>query len=134
MTPYLPLRHRSQGGSLSLVARVRLDRKTRRLLFLYEDGCCCRGRRWAVKAAALVAFLTWLDQRQVALADVRPEDMAGYRSVLARSRRGTSQAPPARMTRWRVVRDLFRFLYCNHHLRHDPGAVLELPPRQRGLR
>jgi site-specific recombinase XerD len=116
------------------VARVRLDRKTRRLLFLYEDGCCCPGRRWAVKIGALVAFLTWLDQRGVALADVRPEDLAGYRRALARRRRGSSQAPPARMARWHVVRDLFRFLYCHDHLRHDPGAVLDLPPRRRGLR
>jgi len=125
MTPNLRIRERNQRGSLS----ARLSRRERRLLFLYEDELVRRGARLARPLLALAAFLAWLrTRRRVTLGQAWPQDLLAYRRTLGRL------SPRRKAARFGTVRELFRFLYCRGLLRHDPCAVLELPPRGRGAR
>jgi len=117
ITPNPPPRHGNQQGRVS----ARLSRRERRLLFAYEDALLAHrsGRALVVQLGALTAWLLWLHRRGFELGEAWPQDLAGWR----RSARVLAH-------RFEAVRALYRYLYCRRLLRHDPGAVLELPPRR----
>jgi len=111
-----------------------LSRTARRLLNLYESDLWSRLPRsqrgasvFAYQRRALAVFLGWLTAHGVELEGAWPEDLHDYR----RAMRGTARD---RRHRFYAVRRLYRFLYCNQHLNHDPGAVVDLPPRAEGIK
>mgnify|MGYP001587697543 CR=1 FL=1 len=133
-----------------------LPQKTRHLLKLYEDDLAFRYERktGAAYLRRAQSFLDWLGARGVELSAVRTEDVHAYQSALyarrkksgrpysaedlrayrvslraARIRHGRRFATRALAARFDAVRRLYRFLYCRSLLRHDPGAVRELPAR-----
>jgi hypothetical protein len=126
MTLKSPPRHQNQQSRVS----PRLSRTARRLLFAYEDDLRRRfaGRRLAYQLGALAGFLVWLDARGVELQQAWPDDLAAWDAADARRRVRAGGRPSGR--RLDAVRGLYRFLYCHGYLRHDPGAVLELPRRR----
>jgi len=72
---------------------------------------------------------THLKRARRSIAAARTADLRAYLEEL--SRRGLQVATAAR--RLSAIRQLYRFLYAEDHLKDDPAAVLEGPKRQRAL-
>jgi len=106
----------------------------RRLVLTYEKDLWSRLPRsqrgvrvFEYQRRALALFVAWLRARGVELHQAWPEDLLEYRGAI----RGTART---RLRRFEAVRRIYRFLYCNQHLRHDPSAVVDLPPRAKALK
>jgi len=117
-----PLRHGNQQGSVSAASG--------RLLRQYEDGLVARySERTVEHYLADVRFLlAWLDERGVALVDVRSADLEAYQAHLSalRKRDGRPYAVGSQQARLIAMKNVFRFLYRRGDLVHDPAAAVEL--------
>jgi len=119
----LPLRHRSQGGSLS--------KKTARILALYEEDLGVRYAALTVKSymGHVRAWLGWLVERGGELHEVRSEDLLAYQSGLyaQRKRDGRAYSAGFHTNRLKALKSFFRFLHRRGYVLHDPSAALEYP-------
>jgi integrase/recombinase XerD len=122
MTPKPPPRHGNQQGSVSAGSG--------RLLGQYEDALAARySERTVEHYLADVRFLlAWLEERGVALVDVRSADLEAYQAHLSalRKRDGRPYAVGSQQARLIAMKNFFRFLYRRGDLVHDPAAAVEL--------
>jgi integrase/recombinase XerD len=138
MTPYLPLRHQNQQGSVSSPARrVSLARKTEKLLRLFADHVyACYAEKTAknvLRGARL--FLSWLDDRGIAIVDARAADVEAYQAHVCslRQKDGTPYSIPEQTHRLASVKQLFRFLCRRGYLLTDPSGPVEYPRPEKRL-
>lgn len=124
-----PLRHRSQGGSLS--------RTDARLLRLFREDVETRyaARTAEHYSADALAFAAWLSSQELALRDVRPGDVQRYQGALyaQRTRRGRPYAASTVQIKLMAVKTLFRFLVRRGYLLFDPSSNVELPRTDKQL-
>jgi integrase/recombinase XerD len=101
-----------------------------RLLGQYEDALAARySERTVEHYLADVRFLLgWLDERGVALVDVRSADLETYQAHLSalRKKDGRPYAVGSQQARLVATKNFFRFLYRRGDLVHDPAAAIEL--------
>jgi integrase/recombinase XerD len=123
--PTSPLRHGNQRGSVSEAA------KTARLLKLYEEHLRVRHASRTVPAylADVGVLRRWLDEKGIALEDVRTQDLLAYQSDLYAARRkdGRPYSTSVQVNRLSAVKSFFRFLYRRGFLFHDPAAAVDYP-------
>jgi integrase/recombinase XerD len=124
ITPNPPPRHGNHGGTVSA--------KTARLVSLYEEDLALRyGERTVVEYLSHVrAFLAWLEDKAVALAAVKKQDLLAYQSELfaLRKRDGRPYSPGFQVNRLSALRSFFGFLSRRLLILQDPSAGIE-PPR-----
>jgi len=117
-----PLRHENQQGSVSAASG--------RLLGQYEDALAARySERTVEHYLADVRFLLgWLEERGVALMNVRSADLEAYQAHLSalRKRDGRPYAVGSQQARLIAMKNFFRFLYRRGDLVHDPAAAVDL--------
>ncbi|MGB3055234.1 MAG: site-specific tyrosine recombinase XerD [Acidimicrobiales bacterium] len=77
----------------------------------------------------LIAYVQWLRQRSVSIADVSEPDVNAYIGYL----RESGRAPSSQKRALVAVRSLHRFLAEEHEGRPDPAAEVEVPRVPRGL-
>jgi integrase/recombinase XerD len=111
--------------------------KTLRLLRLYEDDIRVR---YEAKTAheylrEVGSFLAWLENRGVALALARTEDVLSYQSFLYAQRKpnGKPYSSGNLKNRIKALKSFFRFLYRRRYLLHDPAASVDYPRSERRL-
>jgi integrase/recombinase XerD len=101
-----------------------------RLLRQYEDALAARySERTVEHYLADVRFLlAWLEERGVALVDVRSADLEAYQAHLSalRKKDGRPYAAGSQQARLIATKNFFRFLYRRGDLVHDPAAAIEL--------
>ena len=126
----------NQQGSVSSPAR-RLDRKTEKLLRLFEDHVfTCHGEKTAkTMLARAQLFLAWLEERGTGLVDVRTADVEAYQVHVCalRQKDGTPYSIPEQTYRLAHVKTLFRFLYRRGYVLTDPSAAVEYPRPEKRL-
>jgi integrase/recombinase XerD len=138
MTSNPPLRHGNQQGSVSNPARrVSLERKTEKLLRLYEDHVfTCHAEKTA-KTMLFHArlFLGWLEDRGTSLLDVRTADVEAYQVHVCalRQKDGTPYSIAEQTHRLANVKTLFRFLYRRGYVLSDPSGAVEYPRPEKRL-
>jgi integrase/recombinase XerD len=129
LPPTSPLRRGNQQGSLSA--------KDERLARLFEDDVTVRfAKRTADHYLADARlFLGWLASREVALKDVRPEDVHRYQGELyaAYKTDGHPYAAATIMLRLMAVKTLFRVLVRRGLTLFDPSSSIELPRTEKKL-
>jgi integrase/recombinase XerD len=112
----------NQQGSVS-AASGRLQRQ-------YEDALVARySARTVEHYLADVRFLlAWLEERGIALVDVRSADLEAYQAHLSalRKKDGRPYAVGSQQARLVATKNFFRFLYRRGDLVHDPAAAIEL--------
>jgi integrase/recombinase XerD len=113
------------------------SRKTVRLLRLFEEHLQVR---YAERTASgyrrgVERLLLWLEERGVALADVRSSDLVAYQGALLQERKkdGALFSTGYQAHRTGAVKALFRFLASRGFLLTDPAAALEYPRREQRL-
>ena len=111
--------------------------KTETLLRLFEDHVRvrCTSKVAHDSLHAVRVFLAWLEQRAVALINVRSGDLFAYQSDVMALRRADG-APYSRGNlahRIGAVKSLFRFLFRAGYLLTDPSGALEYPRREERL-
>lgn len=110
--------------------------RTRRLVRLFEDELALRyGPGTAAGYLRHVRrLLAWLEQRGVALVDVRTPDLAGYQADLLAVRKNGRPLSAGHQTNVvKAVKAFFGFLYRRGYSLHDPAARLEYPRGERRL-
>ena len=131
ITPNPPLRHRNHGGSVSPALAKTAGDKTARLLKLYEDHLQVRHAVRTVPAymADVRVSLAWLEDKAVALSDVRTQDLLAYQTDLyaARKKDGKPYSTSIQVNRLSAVKSFFRFLYRRGFMLHDPAAAVDYP-------
>jgi integrase/recombinase XerD len=138
MTETSPLRHGNQQSSVSTPARrVRLERKTEKLLRLYEDHVfTCHAEKTA-KTMLFHArlFLAWLEDQGTSLLDVRTADVEAYQVHVCglRQKDGTPYSIAEQTHRLANVKTLFRFLYRRGYVLSDPSGAVEYPRPEKRL-
>jgi integrase/recombinase XerD len=124
-----PPRHGSQQGSVSA--------KDRMVFRLFEDDVLARfSKRTADHYLADTRlFLDWLSEREIALKDVRPEDVQRYQGDLyARRKKAGQPYAAATIALWLIaVRTFFRFLVRRGFALFDPSSGIELPRIEKKL-
>jgi integrase/recombinase XerD len=129
ITPYPPLRHETQQGSLST--------KATRLVKLYRQDLELRHAERTAGSYLSCAhvFLSWLTAKHVDLAQVRTEDVEAYLSHLyaRRKRGGKAYAIGTQTAHLTAVKSLFRFLYKRGYLLRDPAASVAFPRPEKRL-
>ena len=127
-----PPRQGNQQGSVSS-----LPARTRRLFQLFEVELALRyGSATASGYLRHVRrLLSWLEQRGVALVDVRTPDLAAYQANLLAVRRkdGRPLSAGHQTNVVKAVKAFFGFLYRRGYSLHDPAARLEYPRGERRL-
>jgi integrase/recombinase XerD len=124
-----PPRHGNQQGSVS-VADQRLFRS-----FAGEMETRYAERTAEHYVADVREFLSSLAAKEIALAEVRPEDLQRYQGELyaATKKDGRPYAASTIQTKLVAVKTLFRFLVRRQALLLDPSARLELPRVEKRL-
>jgi integrase/recombinase XerD len=111
--------------------------RTQALLRLFEDHLRVRYTPKVAHDAltAVRGFVAWLDERGVAFASVRSEDLVAYQTSLVALRRpdGAPYSSGNLAQRIGAVKALFRFLFRTGHLLTDPSGILEYPRREERL-
>jgi integrase/recombinase XerD len=114
-----------------------MSTKTKRLVGLYEDNARVR---YEAKTAheylrEVGSFLAWLENRGVALAQARTEDVLSYQSFLYAQRKpnGKPYSSGNLKNRIKALKSFFRFLYRRRYLLHDPAASIDYPRSERRL-
>lgn len=112
--------------------RAPVSEKIDRLVRLYADDLATRFVPWTCEMyeAQVRLFLAWLEERGVALASVRPDDVLAYQSYLVSARQPGSGRPYSISTqrgRLTGVRSFFRFLFRRGYVLADPAAGVEMP-------
>jgi integrase/recombinase XerD len=114
-----------------------MSTKTKRLVGLYEDDVRVR---YEAKTAheylrEVGSFLSWLENRGVALALARTEDVLSYQSFLYAQRKpnGKPYSSGNLKNRIKALKSFFRFLYRRRYLLHDPAASVDYPRSERRL-
>ncbi|MGH9388177.1 MAG: tyrosine-type recombinase/integrase [Vicinamibacteria bacterium] len=109
----------------------------KRLLGLYEDDVRIR---YESKTAheylrEVGSFLAWLENRGVALAQARTDDVLSYQSFLYAQRKpsGKPYSSGNLKNRIKALKSFFRFLYRRRYLLHDPAASVDYPRSERRL-
>jgi integrase/recombinase XerD len=96
----------------------------------YEDSLHARYSERTVEHYLFdVRFLLrWLEERGIALVDVRSVDLEAYQAHLSalRKKDGRPYAVGSQQARLIAMKNFFRFLYRRGVLIHDPAAVIEL--------
>ena len=121
LTPNMPPRHRSHGGSVSAA----------RALAMFEEDVHVR---YAVRTCEHYLadgreFVSWLAVRGVGFADVRAVDLQRYQGELfsVRLKDGRPYAVTTIATKMAAVKTLFRLLFRRGLLLVDPASSVELP-------
>jgi integrase/recombinase XerD len=114
-----------------------MSEKSGRLVSLYEDDVRVR---YEAKTAheylrEVGSFLSWLENRGVALAQARTEDVLSYQSFLYAQRKpnGKPYSSGNLKNRIKALKSFFRFLYRRRYLLHDPAASVDYPRSERRL-
>jgi integrase/recombinase XerD len=106
-------------------------------LGLYEDEARLRYEAKVVHEylREVVCFLEWLENRSVALASVRTDDILKYQSFLYAQRKpnGKPFSSGNLKNRLKALKSFFRFLYRRGHALHDPAASVDYPRGERRL-
>jgi integrase/recombinase XerD len=114
-----------------------MSTKMKRLVGLYEDDVRVR---YEAKTAheylrEVASFLAWLENRGVALAQARTEDVLSYQSFLYAQRKpnGKPYSSGNLKNRIKALKSFFRFLYRRRYLLHDSAASVDYPRSERRL-
>jgi integrase/recombinase XerD len=133
LSPNMPKRHRSHGGSVS----ANLPRKSQRLVQLFEDHLIAS---YAAKTAKNVMrgahlFLAWLAQRGMTVVDVRTTDIEAYQAHLCalRQKDDTPYSIAEQTHRIATVKKLFRFLCRRGYVLSDPSGPVRYPRAEKRL-
>lgn len=114
-----------------------MSAKTRRLLSFYREHLELHySERTAPDYLSHVrSFLDWAVGRGLELPDIRTRDLQSYQNELlgARKRDGTPYSLGFHHNRLVAIRSLFRFLYENGYLLHDPARSVELKQKEKRL-
>ena len=129
MSPTSPLRHQNQQATMSA--------KTKKLLKQYEQDARLRFADRTVEQylAYIRAFLEWLISKDIALVEVRSEDLQAYQNELFASRKagGRPYSISFQAGHITALKSFFRFLCRRGFLLHNPCSSLELPRSEQRL-
>ncbi len=119
------------------MSTCRLDRKTEKVLRLFEDHVTISHAEKTAKGMLSHArlFLAWLEERGTSLADVRTAEVEAYQAQVCalRQKDGTPYSIPEQTYRLAHVKALFRFLYRRGYVLTDPSAGVEYPRPEKRL-
>lgn len=129
LPPTSPLRQENQQADVS-PGEERIFR-----LFIEDMGARYAERTAEHYVADVRELLSWLAGKEIALADVRPDDLQRYQGELYAATKddGRPYAASTIQTKLVAVKTLFRFLVRRHALLLDPSAQLELPRTEKRL-
>ena len=129
VTPTSPLRHENQRRPMST--------KTERLVGFYREHLELHySERTAPDYLSHVrSFLEWSLERGLELTEIRTRDLQSYQNELLgkRKQNGTPYSLGFHHNRLVAIRSLFRFLYKNGYLLHDPARAVELKQKEKRL-
>ena len=115
----------------------RLSRKSEKLLGLFEDHLFASYAEKTAKGVLRGArlFLGWIQQRRVAVVEVRAADVEAYQShVCTLRQKDDTPYSIAEQTHWIAsVKKLFRFLCQRGYLLSDPSGAVRYPRPEKRL-
>jgi len=81
------------------------------------------------------SFLEWSLERSLELTEIRTRDLQSYQNALLGKRKkdGAPYSLGFHHNRLVAIRSLFRFLYQNGYLLHDPARLVELKQKEKRL-
>ena len=114
-----------------------MSAKTERLLGFYREhlGLHYSERTAPDYLAHVSSFLDWMIEPVLELTYIRTRDLQSYQNELLGKRKpdGAPYSLGFHHNRLVAIRSLFRFLYDNGYLLHDPARAVELKQKEKRL-